>query len=108
MAFTCHVSGSSQRGTSFAIFFNMLYNQRGDHSMAHLRLKEEKVDYNGLSEHLDQRSKLYERNLHIKNSLRMQELLNEESFRKWKKLRFEGHNPPADLEPSDHPKNERL
>ena len=69
--------------------------------MADLRLKEEKTDYNGLSEHLDQRSKLYERNLRIKNSLRMQELLNEESFRKWKKLRFDGQNPPADLEPSD-------
>ena len=76
--------------------------------MAHLRLKDEKENYSGLSEHLDQRSKLYERNLRIKNSLRMQELLNEESFRKWKKLRFEGQNPPADLEPSDQFKNERL
>ena len=76
--------------------------------MDHLRLKDEKVDYDALSEHLDQRSKLYERNLRIKNSLRMQELLNEESFRKWKKLRFEGQNPPADLEPSDQFKNERL
>ena len=76
--------------------------------MAHLRLKEERMDYSDLSEHLDQRSKLYERNLRIKNSLRMQELLNEESFRKWKKLRFEGQNPPADLEPSDPYKNERL
>ena len=76
--------------------------------MAHPRLKDENVDFSGLSEHLDQRSKLYERNLRIKNSLRMQELLNEESFRKWKKLRFEGQNPPADLEPSDQFKNERL
>ncbi len=76
--------------------------------MANLRLKDEKLDYSGLNEHLDQRSKLYERNLRIKNSLRMQELLNEESFRKWKKLRFEGHNPPADLEPTDRPKNDRL
>jgi len=76
--------------------------------MAHLRLKDERMDYSGLNEHLDQRSKLYERNLRIKNSLRMQELLNEESFRKWKKLRFEGQNPPADLEPSDPYKNERL
>ena len=76
--------------------------------MADLRLKEDKVDYSDLSEHLDQRSKLYERNLRIKNSLRMQELLNEESFRKWKKLRYEGKNPPADLEPSDPFRNERL
>ncbi len=76
--------------------------------MAHLRLKDETMDYSGLSEHLDQRSKLYVRNLRIKNSLRMQELLNEESFRKWKKLRFEGQNPPADLEPSDPYNNERL
>ena len=76
--------------------------------MAHLRLKDEKINYDGLSEHLDQRSKLYERNLRIKNSLRMQELLSEESFRKWKKLRFEGQHPPADLEPSDQYKNERL
>ena len=74
--------------------------------MAELRLKREKVDYNDLDEHLDQQSKLYERNLHIKNSLRMQELLNAESFRKWKKLRSGGHNPPADLEPSSQHKNE--
>ncbi|MDH5764197.1 MAG: hypothetical protein OEZ51_14595 [Nitrospinota bacterium] len=66
--------------------------------MPDLRLKPEKVDYGDLSEHLDQQSRLYERNLHIKNSLRMQELLNEESFRKWKKLRFGGQNPPADRE----------
>ena len=58
--------------------------------MAELWLKREKVDYSDLSEHLDQRSKLYEQNLHIKNSLRMQELLNAESFRKWKKLRCGG------------------
>jgi hypothetical protein len=76
--------------------------------MAELRLKHEKADYNGLNEHLDQRSKLYERNLHIKNSLRMQELLTAESFRKWKKLRSGGHNPPADLEPPDQFKKERI
>jgi len=76
--------------------------------MSELRLKREIVDYNDLSEHLDQQSKLYERNLHIKNSLRMQELLNAESFRKWKKLRFGGQNPPTDLEPSNQFKNERL
>ena len=76
--------------------------------MGHLRLKEEKVDYNALNEHLDQQSKLYERNLRIKNSLRMQELLNEESFRRWKKSRFVGQNPPADLEPSDQFENERF
>ena len=75
--------------------------------MAELRLKHEKVDYNGLNEHLDQQSKLYERNLHIKNSLRMQELLNAESFRKWKKLRSGGHNPSPDLEPSNQFNNER-
>ena len=74
--------------------------------MPDLRLKGEKVDYSGLNEHLDQRSKLYERNLHIKNSLRMQELLDEESFHKWKKMRFGGQNPPADLEPSNQFKNE--
>ena len=56
--------------------------------MAHLRLKEEKMDYSSLSEHLDQRSKLYERNLRIKNSLRMQELLDEQSFRKVEKTTF--------------------
>ncbi len=75
--------------------------------MVELRLKRENVDYSDLNEHLDQQSKLYERNLHIKNSLRMQELLNAESFRKWKKLRFGGQNPPADLEPSNQFKNER-
>jgi hypothetical protein len=75
--------------------------------MADLRLKREQVDYRDMNEHLDQQSKLYERNLHIKNSLRMQELLNAESFRKWKKLRFGEHNPPADLEPSNHFKNKR-
>ncbi len=75
--------------------------------MADLRLKRETADYGDMSEHLDQQSKLYERNLHIKNSLRMQELLNVESFRKWKKLRFGGQNPPADLEPSDQFNNER-
>ncbi|MDH3257458.1 MAG: hypothetical protein OEM27_07555 [Nitrospinota bacterium] len=75
--------------------------------MADLRLKGEKADYSDLSEHLDQRSKLYERNLHIKNSLRMQELLNAESFRKWKKLRSGGQNPPADLEPSNQFNNEQ-
>ena len=75
--------------------------------MAELRLKRKKVDYSDLSEHLDQRSKLYERNLHIKNSLRMQELLNAESFRKWKKLRCGGQNPLPSLEPSNQFKNER-
>ncbi len=75
--------------------------------MAELWLKREKVDYSDLSEHLDQRSKLYERNLHIKNSLRMQELLNAESFRKWKKLRCGGQNPLPSLEPSNQFKNER-
>ncbi len=75
--------------------------------MPDLRLKREKVDYSDLSEHLDQRSKLYEQNLHIKNSLRMQELLNAESFRKWKKLRCGGQNPLPSLEPSNQFKNER-
>ncbi len=65
--------------------------------MPGLRLKPDTVNYNGLNEHLDQKSRLYERNLLIKNMLRMQELLNEESFRKWKKLRFGGDNPPTDL-----------
>ena len=55
--------------------------------MVELRLKREQADYSDMSEHLDQQFKLYERNLHIKSSLRMQELLNAESFRKWKKLR---------------------
>ena len=75
--------------------------------MVDLKLKREKADYRDINEHLDQQSKLYERNLHIKNSLRMQELLNAESFRKWKKLRSGGHNPPADLEPSSQFKNQR-
>ena len=75
--------------------------------MPGLRLKRETVNYNGLNEHLDQKSRLYERNLLIKNMLRMQELLNEESFRKWKKLRFGGENPPADLEPKDRPRTDR-
>jgi len=70
--------------------------------MTNIKLKREQPDYGDLNEHLDQRSKLYERNLRIKNSLRMQELLNEESFRKWKKLRYGGQNPPADIE-SAHP-----
>lgn len=65
--------------------------------MTDLRLKRETMEYDGLNEHLDQRSQLYERNLLIKNMLRMQELLNEDSFRKWKKLRFSGGEPPADL-----------
>lgn len=93
---------TSHRGTSFALFFNQLSNQWGDTGMANLRLKDQKIDYSGLSDHLDQQSKLYQRNLYIKNSLRMQELLNEESFRKWKKLRSGGHNPPADREPRKH------
>jgi len=76
--------------------------------MAELRMKREAADYNDLNDHLDQQSKLYERNLHIKNSLRMQELLNAESFRKWKRLRYGGHNPPADLEPPNQFKNERI
>jgi len=97
----------SWRGTNFALFFNKLSNQQGDQGMAELRLKREKVYYSDLSEHLDQRSKLYERNLHIKNSLRMQELLNAESFRKWKKLRCGGQNPLPSLEPSNQFKNER-
>lgn len=75
--------------------------------MPDLRLKPDIVDYNGLNEHLDQQSRLFERNLHIKNLLRMQELLDEESFRKWKKLRFGGENPPADLEPTDQSRTER-
>jgi hypothetical protein len=89
------------------LYFSVLYNkiERGQ-NMVKLRLKRDKVDYSDMSEHLDQQSKLYERNLHIKNSLRMQELLNAESFRKWKKLRSGGDNPPADLEPSDQFKNE--
>ena len=68
--------------------------------MPDLKLKRDTVNYDGLNEHLDQKSRLYERNLQIKNMLRMQELLNEESFRKWKKLRFGGESPPADREPS--------
>ena len=76
--------------------------------MVELRLKREKVDYSDLNEHLDQQSKLYERNLHIKNSLRMQELLNAESFRRWKKLRHGEQTPPADLEPSSQFKNDRV
>jgi len=72
-----------------------------------LRLKRNTVDCNGLNEHLDQRSRLFERNLYIKNMLRMQELLDEESFRKWKKLRFGGEPPPADLEPTDPSSTER-
>lgn len=67
--------------------------------MAELRHHHAKGEYGDLNEHLDQQSRLYERNLHIKNSLRMQELLDEESFRRWKKLRFGGQNPPADREP---------
>ena len=97
----------SWRGTNFALSFSKLSNQQGDQGMAELWLKREKVDYSDLSEHLDQRSKLYERNLHIKNSLRMQELLNAESFRKWKKLRCGGQNPLPSLEPSNQFKNER-
>ncbi len=75
--------------------------------MPDLRLKRYTVDYNGLNEPLDQRSRLFERNLYIKNMLRMQELLDEESFRKWKKLRFGGEHPPADLEPTDQSSTER-
>ena len=75
--------------------------------MPDLRLKPDTMDYNGLNEHLDQQSRLFERNLHIKNLLRMQELLDEESFRKWKKLRFGGKPPPADLEPTGQSSTER-
>lgn len=75
--------------------------------MPDLRLKPEIVDYFGWNEHLNQRSRLFERNLHIKNMLRMQELLDEESFRKWNKLRFGGENPPTSLEPTDQPGTDR-
>jgi len=75
--------------------------------MPDLRLKPDTVDYNGFKEHLDQQSRIFQRNLHIKNLLRMQELLDEESFRKWKKLRFGGEPPPADLEPTDQSSTER-
>ena len=107
MSCAVHAPDPSRHGTNFALFFSKLSNQQGDQGMAELRLKREKVDYSDLSEHLDQRSKLYERNLHIKNSLRMQELLNAESFRKWKKLRCGGQNPLPSLEPSNQFKNER-
>ena len=91
------------------LYFSVSYNAvEGGQNMVELRLKREQVDYSDMNEHLDQQSKLYERNLHIKNSLRMQELLNAESFRKWKRLRSGGHNPPADLEPSDQFKNELI
>ena len=70
--------------------------------MAELRLRREKIDYGDLNGHLDQKSRIYERNLHIKNLLRMQELLDEESFRKWKKLRFSDGHPPADISPEAH------
>lgn len=66
--------------------------------MSELQLKREKIDFGDLNGHLDQRARMYERNLHIKNLLRMQELLDEESFRKWKKLRFGGEQPPAERE----------
>ena len=66
--------------------------------MGELRLRKDKDDFSGLNDHLDQKSRIYERNLLIKNLLRMQELLDEDSFRKWKKLRFHGQNPPADYE----------
>jgi hypothetical protein len=75
--------------------------------MPDLRLKREIVDFNVWNEHIDRRSRLFERNLHIRNLLRMQELLDEESFRKWKKLRFGGENPPASLEPTDQPSTDR-
>ena len=75
--------------------------------MPELRLKPDTVDDNGLNEHLDQRSRLYQRNLHIKNMLRVQEFLDEESFRKWKRLRFGGEHPPADLKPTDQSSTER-
>ncbi len=71
--------------------------------MATLRLKRKTIDFEDLNGHLDQRSRLYERNLLIKNMLRMQELMDEESFRRWKKLRFGGENPPADYEDWSHP-----
>jgi hypothetical protein len=107
MDFSDSAPDRPQSGTGFALFFSTLQQTEGK-DMGELRLKREKVDYTDMNEHLDQQSKLYERNLHIKNSLRMQELLNAESFRKWKKLRSGGHNPPADLEPSDQFKNEHI
>jgi hypothetical protein len=93
MSCAVHAPDPSRHGTNFALFFSKLSNQQGDQGMAELRLKREKVDYSG--------------NLHIKNSLRMQELLNAESFRKWKKLRCGGQNPLPSLEPSNQFKNER-
>lgn len=71
--------------------------------MATLRLKRKTIDFEDLNGHLDQRSRLYERNLRIKNMLRMQELMDEESFRRWRKLRFAGETPPADYEGLNHP-----
>ncbi len=71
--------------------------------MATLRLKRKTIDFEDLNDHLDQRSRLYERNLCIKNMLRMQELMDEESFRRWEKLRFGGENPPADFEDLSQP-----
>ena len=75
--------------------------------MPDLRLKREIVDFKVWNQQLDRSSRLFERNLHIRNLLRMQELLDEESFRKWKKLRFGGEPPPADLEPTDQSSTER-
>ena len=72
-------------------------------SMATLRLKRKTIEFDELSGHLDQRSRLYERNLRIKNMLRMQELMDEASFRRWKKLRFGGENPPADFDDLSQP-----
>ncbi|NIQ01232.1 MAG: hypothetical protein GWM98_13205 [Nitrospinaceae bacterium] len=67
-----------------------------------LKARGEQVKWKDLSQHLERKSRLYERNLHIKNLLRMQELLDEESFRKWKKLRFGGQHPPAANDPFDN------
>lgn len=63
--------------------------------MSSLRYKKDRIDLGDFNEYLDQKSRIYERNLHIKNMLRMQELMDEESFQKWKKLRFGGENPPV-------------
>ena len=37
---------------------------------------------------LERRAQMYEQHLHMRNFLRMQELLDEESFARWNRLRF--------------------
>jgi len=46
----------------------------------------------GLTEELDRQAEIYERHLHARNFMRMQELLDESSFKRWNDRRMAGRS----------------